>query len=210
MLVKQYNLITLFGAIFLVFLASTDLSFAKSASILDNPAFAPSGSKLTSIPIGHANFCKERPTECQSNKMKEATASLNQNKWQELLNVNSKFNASIIPITDQELYGVQEFWTYSNGYGDCEEYVLEKRRALIGLGWKASSLLITVVRQANGQGHAVLMVRTDRGDLILDNQASLIKVWNDTPYRYLKRQSQQHSAQWVDIIDNRTTIIASR
>ncbi len=210
MLLKKNNLITLIGTLFLFLLASTELSIAKSTIDFTNPAFAPSSNKLTSIPVGHADFCKSRPQECKANTIVQKTATLNNTRWQELLQVNSKYNAEIVPVTDQELYGVPEFWTYANGYGDCEEYVLEKRRALINLGWLSSTLLISVVRQASGEGHAVLMVRTDRGDLILDNQESLIKLWNETPYRYLKRQAQSNSAQWVDIYDNRKTIVASR
>jgi predicted transglutaminase-like cysteine proteinase len=76
-------------------------------------------------------------------------------------------------------------------------------------GWPASTLLIAVVRQGDGSGHAVLMVRTDRGDLVLDNQEASIRVWNETPYQYIKRQSQAHAGQWVDMIDTHMTIVAA-
>jgi predicted transglutaminase-like cysteine proteinase len=67
---------------------------------------------------------------------------------------------------------------------------------------------MAVVRQPNGEGHAILMVRTDRGDLVLDNQDGLVKLWNETPYQFLKRQSQTDQGQWVDIIDNRSVRVA--
>jgi len=210
MLLFKNNYLSIIGFILLMLLASTEISFAKPSTNFNDQAFAPSGTNLTSIPMGHAQFCSERPNECLANTSPIKAMTLTNEKWQELVNINAKFNAEIIPITDKELYGIEEFWTYANGYGDCEEYVLDKRRSLITLGWNASTLLISVVRQTSGEGHAVLMVRTDRGDLILDNQASLIKLWNETPYRYLKRQAQSNSAQWVDIYDNRTTIIASK
>lgn len=198
------------GVTLLLLLAATDLAFARSNVDLSHPAFAAVGNKATSIPIGHAQFCATNPGECIINGSFVETETLTEKKWRQLLEVNSEFNTSIIPVTDEELYQVAEFWTYPNGYGDCEDYVLAKRRALINLGWDPSTLLITVVRQSNGEGHAVLMARTDRGDLVLDNQESLIKVWNETPYEYLKRQSQFDASQWVDIYDSRATIVASR
>ena len=124
--------------------------------------------------------------------------------------MNAHFNQSIIPVTDQELYQVEEFWTYpTSGYGDCEDFVLAKRAALMQAGWPASTLLITVVRQADGSGHAVLTVRSDRGDLVLDNQEGAIRVWNETPYLFLKRQSQANAGQWVDMLDDRVTVVAA-
>ena len=54
------------------------------------------------------------------------------------------------------------------------------------------------------------MVRTDRGDLVLDNQDGRILLWNETPYQYLKRQSQADAGQWVDLVDPRTTFVATK
>jgi len=173
-----------------------------------NPAFASIGSQ-TSIPVGHAEFCERRPYECQPVEQ-IANISLTDALWRDLQDVNNHYNTTVTPVSDRDIYGVDEFWTYpTNGYGDCEDFVLAKRAALIERGWPASTLLISVVMQPNGEGHAVLMVRTDRGDLVLDNQEALIKVWTDTPYTFLKRQSQAHAGQWVDIIDARDGIVTA-
>ena len=107
------------------------------------------------------------------------------------------------PITDLEGFGIEELWTYPVSYGDCEDYVLMKRHMLMQRGWPASSLLITVVLQPNGDGHAVLTVRTDRADYVLDNLNGKIKQWNKTEYRYLKRQSEKYSGHWTKIVDPR-------
>jgi len=198
------------GVLVLTFMAGTDFASALETVDFNHPAFASVGDQPTSIPIGHAEFCRVHSDDCATNYDFVAATTLDEGKWQELLQVNADFNNSIVPVTDQVLYQVSEFWTYPSGYGDCEDYVLAKRRQLIDLGWEPSTLMIAVVRQENGDGHAVLMVRTDRGDLVLDNQSALIKLWSDTPYHYLKRQSQFDPAQWVDIYDTRAGKIARR
>lgn len=163
---------------------------------------------LTSTPIGHADYCARTPTSCRANLGGLDRITLTAALWDELQLVNNTINTTIIPAIDMDLYGVEEYWTYpTSGYGDCEDFVLAKREILIEMGWDPAVLLITVVRQANGDGHAVLTVRTDRGDLILDNQEGLIRVWNETPYAFVKRQSQHHAAQWVDIDDPRAGFI---
>jgi len=102
---------------------------------------------------------------------------------------------------------VVEKWSYpDDGYGDCEDYVLLKRRLLIAAGWPRSALLITVVRDEKDEGHAVLTVKTDKGELILDNQAEDILPWNQTGYRFVKRQSQSDPNTWVALGDTRPAI----
>lgn len=181
---------------------------SPAMAISSNDAFVAEV-RETSIPMGHAAFCQARPDECLQNASFKSYVELTQNNWAQLLEINAKFNAEIKPINDIDLYQTEEFWTYPRGYGDCEDYVLAKRRALLEAGWPASTLLVTVVRQQNGEGHAVLTVRTDRGDLILDNQEGLIKVWSQTPYHYIKRQSQVHAGRWMELSDNRSIILAS-
>ncbi len=48
-----------------------------------------------------------------------------------------------------------------DGYGDCEDYALLKRKMLMQAGWPREALLMTVVRDKKGEGHAVLTVKTD-------------------------------------------------
>ena len=91
-----------------------------------------------------------------------------------------------------------EQWDYpDDGKGDCEDYVLLKRRMLMQAGWPREALLITVVRDKKGDGHAVLTVKTNKGEFILDNQESEILPWNKTGYRFVKRQSQSDPNVWV-------------
>ena len=197
------------AAAIVALLALTSPAAASQLVDYTNVAFAPVNGP-TSIPVGHADFCKRYPTECVANTQIVDDVQLNGDKWQQLLAVNTYFNTTIKPETDQELYHVPEYWTYPHGFGDCEDIALAKRRQLIEAGWPASTLLITVAREADGEGHAVLMVRTDRGDFILDNQDSTVRDWKDSPYQLLKRQSQANAGQWVGITDSRATLIVAK
>ncbi|HVW93814.1 MAG TPA: transglutaminase-like cysteine peptidase [Devosia sp.] len=183
---------------------------ARAAQLVDfsNVAFAPV-TGTTSIPVGAADFCKRFPGDCRINAKLVDAMHLTPQNWQQLLDVNTWFNTTIVPETDQQLYHVAEFWTYPNGYGDCEDIALAKRRQLIADGWPPSTLLMTVARDSDGEGHAVLMVRTDRGDLILDNQDSVVRDWKDSPYHFLKRQSQADAGEWVGIEDARPSVIVA-
>ncbi len=80
--------------------------------------------------------------------------------WASLGKVNGSVNAQVRPRTDMEMWGKEEVWSFPAEFGDCEDYVIEKRRRLMAMGIPAGNLLITVLRQQNGDGHAVLTVRT--------------------------------------------------
>jgi predicted transglutaminase-like cysteine proteinase len=192
----------------LVIFALATMPAAADTIDFSNAAFAPVTGP-TSVPVGHAEFCKTHRDECRMNGRVVEVETLSEERWQQLVAVNYAFNSAIVPETDEDLYRVAEYWTYPNGRGDCEDIALAKRRELIADGWDPSTLLMTVVREANGAGHAVLMVRTDRGDLVLDNQASQVLVWNNTPYVFIKRQSQTDAGKWVSIADNRAQVITA-
>lgn len=157
-------------------------------------------------PIGWVQFCQDRPWECRTEPMVARDMELTQDAWRELERVNRAVNQRVQPLTDLEQYGVVEKWTYpDSGFGDCEDYVLLKRRMLMQLGWARSALLITVVRDKKGDGHSVLTVRTNRGEYVLDNQAEEILPWQETGYRYTKRQTQTDPNLWVSLGDPRPT-----
>lgn len=163
----------------------------------------------TSQPIGHYEFCQSHPNECGPTVGQSARVRLTPDLWNQLVQVNASVNTSIRPETDEELYGRAEVWAYPQTAGDCEDLVLLKRRELMAAGWPEGDLLITVVRRANGEGHAVLTVRTDRGDLILDNLQPRVLLWTDTEYQYVKRQSVADAGQWEAIDDARTVSVGS-
>ncbi|MCV3239274.1 transglutaminase-like cysteine peptidase [Mesorhizobium sp. ZC-5] len=164
---------------------------------------------LTSQPIGHFEFCKSNPGECAVRSADGGPEHMTGKLWRQLASVNLSVNDSIKPMNDFDIYGKDEVWAYPDGFGDCEDYVLEKRRILMNSGISLSNLLITVVRKPDGEGHAVLTVRTDKGDFVLDNLAAAVKLWDETGYRYLKRQASDHTGRWVSIRDGENTMVGA-
>jgi len=155
-------------------------------------------------PIGWVEFCNENPKDCVASATQPRDVVLTSKVWKDLVNVNRWVNSTIQPVTDLEHWGVVERWSYpDDGKGDCEDYVLLKRRMLIQAGWPREALLITVVRDKKDEGHAVLTVKTDKGDFVLDNQAEEILHWINTGYRFVKRQSQSNPNIWVELGDPR-------
>jgi predicted transglutaminase-like cysteine proteinase len=162
-----------------------------------------------SPPIGHYQFCKENPSECAYAGGDAGPATLTEDRWKTILKINYTVNSSITPMTDMEIYGVEERWAYPRTVGDCEDYALLKRKMLIDAGFSPSDTLMTVVVQPNGDGHAVLTVRTDHGDFILDNMRNKVMLWADTEYTFLKRQSADDPARWVKLQDGRAVAVGS-
>jgi predicted transglutaminase-like cysteine proteinase len=181
---------------------------AGAAQSNDGAAFMPTAGK-TSQPIGHYEFCQRYAGECNVKSSGSARVRLTPQLWNDLVAVNAEVNLAIKAATDQEVYGRPEYWAYPVDRGDCEDLVLLKRRDLIERGWPVGALLITVVRQKNGEGHAVLTVETDRGDLVLDSLQPRVLVWSDTDYQYVKRQSETNTGQWMAIDDARTNLVGS-
>lgn len=162
----------------------------------------------TSQPVGHYEFCKRYADRCGPNAV-VGLVRLTQAAKATFDEVNRVVNDAVFPLTDEENYGVPEFWTYPTTEGDCEDYALLKQDMLEKAGYPRSALLLTVLRQRNGDGHAVLTVTTDRGDLVLDSLEPDVRDWALTDYTYLKRQSARDSSKWVAVEDQRDIPVGS-
>jgi predicted transglutaminase-like cysteine proteinase len=174
-----------------------------SAIAGERPPFIAIGAAARA-PIGWIEFCAEHVKECDTKAVEARDVVLTAKTWKDLTRVNKWVNGSVKPITDLEHWGVVERWSYpDDGYGDCEDYVLLKRRMLMQAGWPRQALLVTVVRDKRGDGHAVLTVKTDKGEYVLDNQNEEILLWSETGYRFVKRQSQNDPNTWVALGDPR-------
>jgi predicted transglutaminase-like cysteine proteinase len=196
------------GLVMVVLSAASAVAQSASGSI--PVASAAMITTDTLPPIGWVQFCSDNPAECKTGNMPKQIAKIDDKKWKQLQRINRDVNEEIEPISDMDQWNTLEKWSYpTTGKGDCEDYVLEKRRRLMEAGWPVQSLLITVVREKNGNGHAVLTVKTDRGDLVLDNQEARVKAWTDTGYRFIKRQSEENQNKWVSLGGPETAIVAA-
>jgi predicted transglutaminase-like cysteine proteinase len=186
------------GVVLLTSLAA--LLAAPTASMAQERAAFIAVGAVTTPPIGWAEFCIEYAPECDTRPSLPRDVALSSRAWAELKRINVAVNTSVKPMTDMDHWGVVERWNYpDDGYGDCEDYALQKRKLLMAAGWPREALLMTVVRDTNGNGHAILTVKTDRGEYILDNQTNDVLLWADTGYRFVKRQSQSDPNVWVSL-----------
>jgi predicted transglutaminase-like cysteine proteinase len=148
---------------------------------------------------GWVEFCHRAPAECAVDPDEPLTVTLTPKTWRTIVAINRAVHASIKPLTDQEHWGVVDRWDIpEDGYGDCEDAQLLKRRLLVKAGLPRRALRMTVVIDGTGEGHAVLMVRTDRGDFFLDNKQISVLPWSHTEYRFVKRESDD-GRSWVSL-----------
>ena len=174
------------------------VSSIPAYGFLARPAIFAQVGAVTTAPGGWLQFCADHPDECRpSTAPRDVT--LTPDLLQQLFSINAYVNNRVKWTADTELYGKTERWAYPLDRGDCEDIVLLKRRLLAEAGWPINTLLITTVeeRRPDKGRHAVLTVRTDRGELILDNQTPEILFWYETNYRYLARQTPADPNVWV-------------
>lgn len=160
-------------------------------------------------PYAWTDFCKRNPAECRVNLNEEERVEMTPKLWKTLVTLNSRINREVEAVTDEDHWGVVDHWDLAeDGKGDCEDYALLKRKRLAEAGVPRRAMLMTVVIDEENAGHAVLMVRTDRGDFILDNKRNAILPWSQTGYVYVKRESQLRTG-WTSLGGTQTSTVAS-
>jgi predicted transglutaminase-like cysteine proteinase len=196
------------GAAILGVSASLLVSAAHATPRQANPDAAPFAVEYGQAlpPVGYVQLCLTTPQECKSVAASTAKFVLSAARWNLLFRVNLFVNGKIKPVSDQELYGKAEYWTVPTNAGDCEDYLLLKKRLLQSLGFPSNKLKITVVLDEKGDGHAVLTIAAADGDYILDNRSDDILRWNETQYTFLKRQSEANPMQWVALSQQKTSV----
>ena len=156
--------------------------------------------KRSLVPYGWVDFCSRYKGECETGQQEAMDVNLTPETLKIIRQVNAWVNGNIKPMSDMDHWGVIDQWDYpTDGFGDCEDYALLKRRLLMDEGFPRQALLMTIVKDEHGEGHAILTVKTNRGEYILDNLADEVKPWTQVPYRFVKRQSQTDQNVWLDI-----------
>jgi predicted transglutaminase-like cysteine proteinase len=132
------------------------------------------------------------------------TLQMSRDLMAELDRVNQSVNREIRYVSDKVLYGNEDYWHLSLDpggprAGDCKDYVLEKRRALINDGIPAAALSIAIVQTPWRETHAILLVKTDQGELVLDSLSSWVQPWWKVNYHWIERQAPGQQLTWISI-----------
>ena len=160
----------------------------------------PDTTVTAATPPGFISFCIRFADQCNAPQNAPSTLALTETAWRTMQHVNAAANAAIWSEDDQVHYGRAEYWTIpTDGYGDCEDYALTKRKELIDAGFPEPALRIAIVVTPREARHAVLTVVTDKGDYVLDNLSNDVVAWNATGYTWLERQDARRPMAWVSL-----------
>lgn len=189
-------------------------AIAVNATLIPSTASAGSGGEFLvaqraiKAPAGFNGLCDRYAWVCAAPAVagisgKEKIALAHQ--------INTAVNREVRQIEDQRQYGRAEHWALpTQRGGDCEDLVLLKKKMLIEKGVPSKALLISTVLDKKLNSHAVLVLRTAGGDLVLDNLTNRILPWHETGYTFLKLQNPKALAKWDavlagGVIDDRPT-----
>jgi len=150
--------------------------------IFTNDAIASSKNRVVETPYQWQEYCLhegEEDPSCVNSKSKNVVMFSNPELIKTLEEINIKYN-KIPYLTDIEKYGVQDKWTAKLGFnldlneqrrGDCDDYVLSKRKELLKRGFPNSALYVTLVKvdELQEEMHMILIVKLGNKKYILDN-----------------------------------------
>jgi predicted transglutaminase-like cysteine proteinase len=200
---------TFFGLSLMFFGAAAQAQTLAALPSASNPIANMGAAKPL---LGWVKFCESFPSECAVNVSEPETVQLTPQIWKTIVSVNQRVNSSVKAITDADHWGVVDVWGFpDDGKGDCEDFQLLKRRILVESGLPRRAMRMTVVIDELGEGHAVLVIRTNQGDYVLDNKTSSVLPWHRTGYAYVKRESE-NTVGWVSLggITSSPTTTANR
>ena len=194
--------LSLFYRVILTFCILGSLSFCVTSSqARPSKATSVTVGDATSVPYGWVDFCGRRPAECNVNELPASEIQISPKILSDLNRINIQVNAFIEPVSNLEHWGtILDHWDYpTDGKGDCKIYAIYKRKLLMDMGYPRQALLMTVVKDLQGNGHAILTVKSGKGELILDNLTDDIRAWDQIGYTFVKRQSQENPNIWLSL-----------
>ena len=170
---------------------SLDLAGVTRAARSDvGRSFIPEKQRVMA-PFAHVMFCVKAPAECAASNGPQ-TVELTPERKRQLMSVNRHVNIEITPVNDSG----DDVWSLAPREGDCEDYAITKRHDLIASGWPSAALRLALVYTAWGEGHLVLVVRTDKGDMVLDNMTGAVRNWRKSGLQWQMIQSSENPRIW--------------
>lgn len=150
---------------------------------------------IEDAPEPYIDFCNRNEGSCNLSGLEEL-------EWTSelgalLRETNTAVNSSVVFIPDPENSGLEESWDYpEEGRGDCEDFVVEKRRLLVEAGLPSASLTCGIAfHEVQLYPHAVLFVETSAGTFVLDSLHDEVLCWDALPYFYTRRE--RPDGQWI-------------
>lgn len=119
--------------------------------------------------------------------------------------IHKEVNSNIRYREDKDSYPdleIPEYWEIirGKGRGDCDDYALTKRAFLIeAFPEYRNCFRICTCWIQNKEYHAVLIVDTDSGSYVLDNNLPRIELWNTVGYKFHKVQSKDGTG-WENLL----------
>lgn len=175
------------------------LAPAQGRSLMDTSVVMPiTEASPTLSPFQHVRFCLRYPADCKSDPTETTTVELTAETLEKMQRVNRDVNLSIMPVAKSDPVA-DGGWTISPVSGDCNDYAVTKRHELLQSGIPAKAARLAVVKTPSGIGHLVLVVATNKGNLVLDNLSETIVPWQLTRYQWVKIQSSSDARYWLEI-----------
>ncbi|MFN7231409.1 MAG: transglutaminase-like cysteine peptidase [Brevundimonas sp.] len=168
-----------------------------AASALEAPAPVPVAAPVAAPVEALAAADLARPAVARVRAPEASPLTLARADWRRVQRINREVNRAIRHREDSAIYGRPDQWALGEaGVGDCEDYALAKRAALIQAGVPARALSIALVETRRGESHAVLLIDTDKGAMVLDNLSPWIPRWDQTPSSWIARQTPGDPLTW--------------
>ena len=199
---KVFAVTALVASILASHALATDLGgLTRSRGKAIKSAFLVEGARVAA-PFAHIVFCKENPGDCAAPKRTRwgrAPVTLTSQRMKQLQSVNASINHTIAPRNDDPALMGGDNWALSPVAGDCEDYAITKRHALIARGWPARTLRLAITYTSLGEGHLVLVVTTNTGDMVLDNRVDAIRKWNKSGLKWRMIQASFNPRKWLTL-----------
>ena len=181
---------------------------------LDADKIRPSVAALTdeaaivTPPKGFNDFCRRHADYCAGFASAQAMrVELTDTLLKQIDLTNRHANSAILPLHEGS---VKDHWKFPQLTGDCEDYCLLKQRALAEAGVPMGAMPIAAVRSPEGEWHAVLLVQTDRGTLVLDNVRDTILFHDQTDYAFEFKQRPNDMMRWARIASDEILMTSMR
>jgi predicted transglutaminase-like cysteine proteinase len=149
-------------------------------------------------PFAHVMFCMDTPAECATSQGADMV-QFDRDTKRIVMDVNRRINRQIAPVSDDGAGAGLDKWSLAPESGDCEDFAITKRHELIRAGVPAAALRLATARTAWGEGHLVLILRTDEGDMVLDNMTDAIRNFRKTGLKLHQIQATGNPRIWYNI-----------